>query len=400
MKNALTLALLASALSAPALAQNDAAYGGPKNVPEFQPAFENQTRAPILQSDVALQVENVAQGLSNPWGIAVLPNGGYLVTEREGRLRLITPEGELVKAAIEGVPAVHNVRQGGLLDVALAEDFSESRVIFLTYSKPMEGNKSVTAAARAVLSEDMTSLTEVQDIFVQDPPSPTPMHYGSRIIPHNGYAYITTGEHSSQQERVFAQDLDKTYGKIIRVTLDGKAPEDNPFFGQKDAIDTIYALGVRNVQGAALRPDSDEIWLLSHGPKGGDELNKLEAGANYGWPVVSYGETYGGRPIGSGGPRAQGFVEPRYYWDPVIAPGGFAFKTGEELADWNGNIIASSLNPGGIVRLTMDGDNVTGEERLLPELGRVRDIEIDKDGSILALTDSGNGRVVRITAQD
>ncbi|MCF4099818.1 PQQ-dependent sugar dehydrogenase [Maritalea mediterranea] len=399
MKNAYTLALLASVISAPAFAQNDAAYGGPKNVPEFQPAFENQTRAPLLQSDVALNVEDVATGLDHPWGIAVLPDGGYLVTERTGQLRHITAEGQLVNTPIEGVPQVHNVRQGGLLDVALAEDFSESRVIFLTYSKPMQGNTSVTAAARAVLSEDISSLSEVQDIFVQQPPSPTPMHYGSRIIPHNGYTYITTGEHSSRQEREYAQDLDKTYGKIIRVTPTGETPDDNPFVGQQGAIDTIYALGVRNVQGADIQPATGDIWLLGHGPRGGDELNKLQAGANYGWPVVSYGETYGGRPIGSGHPRAEGFEEPRYYWDPVIAPGGFAFKTGDELSQWNGNIIASSLNPGGIVRLTLEGDTITGEERLLPNLGRVRDIEIDQDGSILALTDA-SGKVVRITAKD
>lgn len=183
------------------------------------------------------------------------------------------------------------------------------------------------------------------------------------------------------------------------MTPTGDVPADNPFVDQQGAIDTIYALGLRNLQGAAHRPGTDDIWVLGHGPKGGDELNKLEAGANYGWPVVSYGETYSGRPIGSGEPRAEGFTEPRYYWDPVIAPGGFAFKTGDELSAWNGNIIAASLFPGGLVRLALDGDTVTGEERLLPNLGRVRDIEIDKDGTILALTDKRNGQVLRITAQ-
>ncbi|WP_027835236.1 PQQ-dependent sugar dehydrogenase [Maritalea myrionectae] len=394
----LSATLFVAALVAPVAAQ-DAAYGGPKNVPEFAPAFENQTRAPIMQSEVSLNVEEIATGLTHPWGIAVLPNGGYLVTEREGRLRHIDAQGNLVDAPIEGVPQVFNRRQGGLLDVALAPDFEKSRVIFLTYSKPMGSGTSSTAAARAVLSEDMRTLTQVQDIFVQQPPSPTPMHYGSRIVLHNGFAYITTGEHSSRQEREYAQHLDKTYGKVIRVTPNGETPTDNPFVGQANAIDSIYALGLRNLQGAALRPGTDDVWVLGHGPRGGDELNKLQAGANYGWPVVSYGETYGGRPIGSGKPRAEGFTEPRYYWDPVIAPGGFDFKTGDVLSDWNGNIIASSLNPGGIVRLALDGDSVTGEERLLPELGRVRDIEIDKDGSILALTDSGNGKVVRITGE-
>lgn len=399
LTKSLSVALFASALTMPSVAQ-DAAYGGPKNVPEFAPAFENQTRAPIMQSDVALRIEQLATGLVHPWGIAVLPDGGYLVTEREGRLRHIDANGNLVEAAIDGVPQVFNRRQGGLLDVALAPDFAQSRVIFLTYSKPMGGRNSSTAAARAILSEDMRTLTEVQDIFVQQPPSPTPMHYGSRIVLHDGFAYITTGEHSSRQEREYAQDLDKTYGKVIRVTPTGETPANNPFVNQQGAIDSIYALGLRNLQGAALRPGSDDIWVLGHGPKGGDELNKVEAGANYGWPIVSYGETYSGRPIGSGEPRAEGFTEPRYYWDPVIAPGGFAFKSGDELSAWNGNIIAASLFPGGLVRLALDGDSVTGEERLLPDLGRVRDIEIDKDGSILALTDKRNGQVLRITAQD
>lgn len=398
-RQSLSLALLATALVWPASAQ-DAAYGGPKNVPDFQPAFENQTRAPILESDVSLSTQTVATGLAHPWGIAILPDGGYLVTEREGRLRYVGADGTLTEMPIKGLPEVLNMRQGGLLDVALAPDFENSRVIFLTYAKPMPDNKSATAAARAVLSEDMTELTNVQDIFVQEPPSPTPMHYGSRIVLHNDYAYITTGEHFTQQEREYAQDLDKTYGKVIRVTQTGETPADNPFVDEEGAIDTIFALGLRNVQGANLRPGSDQIWLLSHGPKGGDELNLLEAGANYGWPVVSYGERYSGSPVGSGEPRAEEFVEPRYYWDPVIAPSGFAFKTGEMLSDWNGNLIASSLNPGGIVRLTLDGDSVTGEERLLPELGRVRDIEIDKDGSILALIDDPDGSIVRIGPDD
>lgn len=396
----LTASLLASALAMPAVAQdNDAAYGGPKNVPGFEPAFENQTRAPIMDSGVTLVAEDIATGLEHPWGVAVLPEGGYLVTERAGRLRQVDADGALHEDEIAGVPEVLAEDQGGLLDVALAEDFADSRVIFLTYAKPMGDGLSATAAARAVLSDDMTELTEVEDIFVQDPPSPTPMHYGSRIVLQDGYAYITTGEHSSMEERVFAQDMDKTYGKVIRVSPTGDTPDDNPFTGQDDAIDTIFALGLRNVQGADIRPDTSEIWLLSHGPKGGDELNRLEAGANYGWPEVSYGVTYDGNPIGTGEPRAEGFVEPRYYWDPVIAPGGFAFVEGDMLADWDGDIIASSLYPGGLVRLSLDGDTVTGEERFLGDLGRVRDIEIDADGSILALTDEEDGRFVRITPE-
>ncbi|MXQ08848.1 PQQ-dependent sugar dehydrogenase [Alphaproteobacteria bacterium GH1-50] len=368
---------------------------GEKNVPEFEPAFEMQTRAPAISNPVTLSTETVVEGLAHPWGIEVLPGGGYLVTEREGRLRVIDAEGEL-KAAIKGVPQVLNMEQGGLLDVALAEDFEQSRRIFFTYAKPMEGNMSATAAATGVLNADMTVLSEVEDIFVQDPPSPSPMHYGSRIVLDGDYAYVTTGEHFTQEERVLAQDKGATYGKVIRVTLSGETPDDNPFVDEEGSVDTIWTLGHRNVQGADIHPETGDLWTLEHGPQGGDELNLIEAGANYGWPEVSYGEQYGGAPIGTGEPRAEGFTEPRYYWDPVIAPGGFTFYEGE-MFDWNGDVIASSLYPGGLVRLTLDGDRVNGEARYLAEeLGRVRDIEVDADGSVLVLTDYADGAVIRV----
>lgn len=385
---------LVAAGAAPALAAP--VDQGPKNVPEFAPAFENQTRAPAMKSGVDVSVTTVADGLEHPWGVEVLPEGGYLVTERPGRLRVIAPDGS-VGAPVKGVPEVFARKQGGLLDVALAQDFAASRVIYLTYAKPMGRGTSATAAARGVLSADMRTLSNVQEIFVQSPPSPSPMHYGSRIVLDDDFVYITTGEHSSKQERVYAQDLDKTYGKVVRVTLDGSIPQDNPFAGRAGADGTIWSYGHRNIQGADLHPETGEFWTLEHGPKGGDELNLISPGANYGWPVVSYGEQYNGRPIGSGEPRAEGMAEPRYYWDPVIAPGGFAFYDGEMFADWRGDVLASSLNPGGLVRLELDGDRITGEERLLRDLGRVRDVEIDADGAILLLTDKRNGALVRVT---
>lgn len=372
---------------------------GEKNVPEFEPAFENQTRAPAIADTQDLATEEVATGLAHPWGIEVLPDGSYLVTEREGRLRVIEPDGSLREAAVKGVPEVVNMKQGGLLDVALAQDFEDSRRIYLTYSKPMPDNMSVTAAATGVLNEDMTELTEVEDIFVQTPPSPAPMHYGSRIVLDGDYAYVTTGEHFTMDQRVYAQDMDKTYGKIVRVTLDGEVPDDNPFVGQEGAEPEIWTLGHRNVQGADIRPSTGELWALEHGPAGGDELNLIEKGANYGWPVVSYGETYGDEPVGTGEPRAEGFVEPRYYWDPVIAPGGFIFYEGE-MFDWDGDVIASSLVPGGLVRLTLDGDTVTGEARYLSDVGRVRDVEVDQDGALLVLIDADAGSVLRVTPSD
>ncbi len=379
------------------LAQQPVEQGAP-NVPSNTPAFAEQTRAPASDSGVDFAVEELATGLAHPWGIAELPGGGYLVTEREGRLRVIEPGGGLREAAVLGVPDVVNLRQGGLLDVALDPRFESNRVIYLTYAKPQPDNMSATAAARAILSEDMSELMEVQDIFVQTPPSPTPMHYGSRIVLDADYAYITTGEHSREEERVFAQDMDKTYGKVVRLTPEGEVPADNPFVGQEGALPEIWTTGHRNVQGADLHPETGELWTLEHGPAGGDELNLATPGLNFGWPVVSYGENYSGTPVGTGQARHEPeFTEPRYYWDPVIAPGGFAFYEGSMFADWQGDILASSLRPGGLVRLELDGDTIVGEERLLGEVGRVRDVEIASDGAILVLIDDPEGSVLRLT---
>ena len=390
------LVILASTLAAPAFAQP--VEQGPKNVPSFEPAFENQTRAPAVQTEASLSVESLVGGLEHPWGIEVLPEGGYLVTERSGALRMVSADGTLGEP-IEGVPDVLNEGQGGLLDVALSADFADSRVVYLSYAKPMPDGMNATAAARGVLSEDGTSLTDVQDIFVQDPPARPAMHFGSRIVVDGDVVYVTTGEHSSPETRVFAQDLDKTYGKVVRITPEGDVPDGNPFADQEGAKPEIWTLGHRNVQGAALRPETGELWTLEHGPAGGDELNVIEAGSNYGWPEVSYGQNYGGSPVGTGEHSAEGFVEPRYYWDPVIAPGGFAFYEGEMFPDWQDDVLAASLNPGGLVRLELDGDTVTGEERLVTDRGRIRDVEIDADGAVLLLVDAPDGEILRVSAQ-
>ncbi|MGB3553341.1 MAG: PQQ-dependent sugar dehydrogenase [Jannaschia sp.] len=366
---------------------------------DFPPAFPEQFQAPLTPSDISLTTELLAGNLVHPWGIATLPDeGGWLVTERPGRLRHLAADGTL-SDPVAGIPDLVAERQGGLLDVALAPDFTESRAIYVTYAKPVEGG-SATAAARMILADDLTSVSEVEDIFVQDPPSPTPMHYGSRIaFLADGTMAITTGEHSSDAERVFAQDLDKTYGKVIRVNLDGSVPDDNPFVGQDGAVDTIWSLGHRNIQGAAVDADGT-LWTIEHGPAGGDELNRPEPGLNYGWPLISYGERYSGGAIGTGESAAEGLEQPVYFWDPVIAPGGMAFHSGETFAEWNGDILASSLNPGGVVRLSLDADGrVAEEERLLRDVGRVRDVEVQPDGSFLILTDFENGSVMRVTPE-
>lgn len=361
---------------------------GNKNAPQFTPAWPTQTRAPAQDSGVTLRIEVVAQGLETPWGIAVLPDGGYLVTERTGALRLV--RNGAVSAPIRGVPEVLAQRQGGLLDVALAEDFATSRVIFLTYAKPMSGGLSATAAARGVLSADNSALEQVRDIFVQDPPSPNAIHFGSRVVALDGHVYVTTGEHFSNRERQFAQDPDKTYGKVVRLNPEGGAAADNPFGNE------VWTLGHRNVQGVAVRPSDGRLWTLEHGPAGGDELNLIASGANYGWPVVSYGVNYNGSAVGSGAARHAEFTEPQYYWDPVIAPGGFVFYEGALFEGWHGDLLAASLNPGGLVRLVLEGDRVVGEERFLDGEIRLRDVGIDLDGAILLL-DNTDGRLLRLT---
>ena len=389
-----TTALLAL-LSSPAAAQTFT--WGERNT-DFEPAFPEQFRAELVSSDAQLSTQTLAGGLVHPWGIAVLPNGaGYLVTERAGRLRHLSEDGTL-SDPIAGVPEVLAVRQGGLLDVAVGPDFAEDRMIYMTYAKPLDGGKNATAAARAVLSEDLTELTEVEDIFVQNPPADPPMHFGSRIVfLPDGTAAITTGEHSSDATRDLAQDLETTYGKVVRLNLDGTVPQDNPFVGRDDAMDSIWSSGHRNVQGAVVAPDGT-LWTIEHGPAGGDELNRPEAGLNYGWPVISYGKRYDGGAIGTGESRMEGMEQPVYFWDPVIAPGGMMFHDGESFSEWNGDLLIGSLYPGGVVRLSLDeGGLVAEEERLLRDIGRVRDVEVLQDGSFLILTDFENGSVIRVS---
>lgn len=388
------LATLLALFALPAFAEPVAQ--GPKNVPDFQPAFPEQTRAPEMRSGIELDVATVADGLLHPWGVAPLPDGGWLVTERPGRMRVIAADGT-VSDPLAGVPEVHAERQGGLLDVTLSPDFATDRMVYFTYSKPMEGGRSATAAARGTLTPDGTALESVEDIFVQAPPSPSSLHYGSRLVfDGEGHLFVTTGEHFTPAERVFAQDLGKTYGKVIRIARDGSTPQDNPFVDTEGAVPTIWSYGHRNIQAAALDPDG-QLWIVEHGPKGGDELNRIEPGKNYGWPVISYGENYDGSLVGDGITAAEGMEQPRYYWDPVIAPSGLVFYTGELFPDWQGDALVGAMSPGGIMRLRLDGDRVVGEERLLPDRGRIRDLAVDPDGALIAITDAENGELLRIT---
>jgi glucose/arabinose dehydrogenase len=343
-------------------------------------------------------VVKIVAGLEHPWGLAFLPDGRMLVTERPGRLRVIGADGD-VSDPVAGLPEVAARGQGGLLDVAVGPDFAEDRMIYWTYAKPVEGG-SATAAARGRLAEDLTEVTEVQDIFVQEPPAPRGGHYGSRIVfePEGQTLFVTTGERQRPRNRVKAQDLHTTYGKVVRIRPDGSAPPDNPFVGDPDAIETIWSYGHRNIQGAALDPDG-RLWTVEHGPQGGDELNMPQAGMNYGWPVITYGEDYDGTPIGDGISSATGMEQPVYYWDPVIAPSGMTFYQGEMFPEWQGSILIGSLTPGALVRLQVADDMVVGEERLLTDQGRIRDVVQAPDGALLVLTDAENGALLRLTPE-
>nr|WP_242652265.1 PQQ-dependent sugar dehydrogenase [Limimaricola pyoseonensis] len=378
-----------------ACAQGEAAQPvdqGPANA-DYEPAFENQTRAPKLP-DTPVTVETLAEGLEHPWGIAPLPGGGHLVTERPGRLRHIAADGTLSEP-IAGLPEIDARRQGGLLDVTLSPEFDADRMVYFTYAKKVDGG-TATAAGRGVLSDDLASLSQVEDIWVQSPAADAPMHYGSRItFDGEGHVFVTTGEHFTDEYREMAQTLDNTYGKVVRLNPDGSIPEDNPFVGQ-DGMDEIWSYGHRNIQGAAVDPATGDYWTIEHGPAGGDELNRPEAGMNYGWPVVSYGLRYDGGPIGSGEPRREGMEEPVYYWDPVIAPGGMLFYEGAAFPEWEGDVLAASLVPGEVVRLTLEDGRVTGEQRLAGGNGRVRDVELTEDGEVLFLIDSEAGAVLRM----
>lgn len=383
----LALCLALSLAASPALAA-PVDQGAP-NVPGFRPAFDGQTRAEEAVSGVAPKVEVLADWVEHAWGIAPLPEGGYLITERPGDMRVMGADGAL-SAPIAGLPPVFARQQGGLLDVALGPGFARDGVIFWTYAKPMAGGRSATAAARGVLSADRTRLSEVRDIFVQDPPSRTPAHYGSRIVFDGaGHAYITTGEHFTRAERMLAQDPDVTYGKVVRVDLEGGVPVDNPFGN------ATWSLGHRNIQGAAIDARG-RLWTVEHGPQGGDELNLIRRGANYGWPVISYGENYDGSPIGVGITQKEGMEQPVYYWDPVIAPGGMTFYDGAMFPEWQGDLLIASLNPGGLVRLRLSGDRVVGEERFL-EGTRIRDVQVAPDGAVLVLVDAQGGEVLRLS---
>lgn len=345
----------------------------------------------------AIRVETFADGLAHPWAIAPLPQGGMLVTERGGGLRAVGADGSL-SAPISGVPQVDARGQGGLLDVALDPDFADNGFVYLSFAEAGEGGNG-TAVARGRLNGAMTALEDVEVIFRQRPKVRSTRHFGSRLVfDGEGHLFVTLGERSDPQFREQAQRLDSHLGKIVRIAPDGSVPDDNPFVGREGALPEIWAYGVRNVQAAAVNPQTGALWEIEHGPRGGDELNIVEPGANYGWPVVSLGVNYDGSPVGTGGESAEGMVDPIYSWTPVIAPSGMMFYGGEAFPDWQGDLFVGGLRSTALVRLDLDGNAVVAEERLLEGLGlRIRDVAQAPDGVIYVATDEADGEILRIS---
>ncbi|WP_413892623.1 PQQ-dependent sugar dehydrogenase [Candidatus Skiveiella danica] len=364
-----------------------------------------QTAAPAVWAQPAagpVRAIPVAQGLENPWAVAFLPEGRFLVTERPGRLRVVEANGRL-NPPVAGLPALAAGGQGGLLDVVLDRGFASNRTLYFCFSEPAPvgaaGNS--TALARARLSEDRTRLEDVRVIFSQRPKVASSLHFGCRIVEGmkdgrpDGTLFLTLGERFQRMQD--AQTLDNHHGKIVRIGKDGSVPKDNPFVGRPGALPEIWSYGHRNPQGATLGPDG-RLWMHEHGPQGGDEINLPQPGRNYGWPVITFGEQYGGGPIGAGITAKAGMEPPLHHWTPSIAPSGMAFLTSDRYGPaWRGSLFVGSLKFQFLNRVELAGGQVVGEERLLTGLGeRIRDVRQGPDGWLYVLTDNAKGRLLRL----
>ncbi len=346
---------------------------------------------PLASIDDKADVRVFARGLENPWGLAFLPDGTALVTERPGRLRLVSKDGTLSEP-IKGLPTVDDNGQGGLLDVALDPQFSSNRLVYLSFSEP--GSEGAgTAVLRGKFDGDRLENATV--IYRQTPKVVSARHYGSRLaFSPDGTLFITQGDRGNYADQ--AQALGNHIGKLVRINADGSVPADNPFVGKPDVRPEIWSYGHRNMQGAAIDPSTGLLWTVEHGARGGDELNQPQAGRNYGWPVITYGRDYSGSKIGEGQAKA-GLEQPVHYWDPSIAPSGLTFYTGNAFPAWKGSVCLGALAGQRLVRLTMEGGKVTGEEAMLTDLGmRIRDVRQGPDGLLYLLVDSDDGLILRV----
>lgn len=354
----------------------------------YNPAFEGQTRAPGLRTETPYNVTVLTEGLNAPWGIAALPDGRLVISEKNGTMRIASIDGEL-SDEIAGFPELDTRNQGGLLDIEPAPDFVDSRLIYFTFSE-LTAEGSATAVGRARLSDDEATLENFETLFTAGPYYDNGMHFGSRLVfTSDGNMFVSTGERSDAETRIYAQDTDNGYGKILYLTAEGAPVEGAPWIDEEGAWPEIYTYGHRNVQGVAIHPETGELWVSEMGPRGGDELNLIKPGLNYGWPVVSYGIEYSGAQIGDGITSQEGMEEPLYYWDPVLAPSGMTFYASDAVPEWENNLFITGLRGQHIARIVLDGSRVAGEERILDDQGeRFRDVE-ELDGVLYAVTDSG-----------
>ena len=385
MTRSLILALL---LATPAFAAP--VPQGPPNVPEKQPAFAGQTRIDAVTAKTRLAVTEIATGLNKPWAVALLDGGRFLVSEKAaGRLTIVGADG--AKTPVTGTPATDTRNQGGMLGVANPGD----GWIYWTYAEPREGGNGTAAARGHLVGSEMR---DVSVIFHQLPTLDSAQHYGGRLVfPKDGTLIITLGERSILPGRMQAQKLDSLLGKIVRVNRDGSIPKDNPFVGREGARPEIWSYGNRNVQGAALDARG-RLWEVEHGPQGGDELNLITRGKDYGWPSITYGEEYSGKPISDNATQKAGMEQPVYYWDPVIAPSGMVFYSGKAMPEFKGNILVGGLRSQALVRLVLKNDKVVGEERLLIERKqRIRDVIEGPAGEIYLVTDDADGKLLKVT---
>jgi aldose sugar dehydrogenase len=356
-------------------------------------ACSAQTPSTHASQHGRLSLDTVAEGLAHPWGLAFLPDGRMLVTERPGTLRIVGTDGSL-SDPVAGVPAVRAAGQGGLLDVALSPDFASDGLVYLTYSEPGEGEESGTALARGKLAGN--ALTDVEVLFRQTPKLPTVHHFGSRIVfDGKGHVFVTLGDRGV---RPMAQQTDGHQGAVVRIALDGSVPADNPFLGKDGVLPEIWSYGHRNIQGAARHPATGALWTHEHGPRGGDEINIAEAGKNYGWPLVTLGINYSGEPIPEAIAKTlPGMEDPIHQWTPSIGPSGMAFYTADRFPAWKGNLFVGALAHQVVIRLELDGNSVAKQERLLEGLGqRIRDVRQGPDGYLYLLTDAPQGKLYRL----
>lgn len=355
----------------------------------YPSAFEGQTRIAGVHTQTPYQIDILNSDLTKPWGIAMLPDGRFLITEKKGQMRIMTMDGKLSEP-ITGIPEVNDAGQGGLLGLCIDPQFEQNRMVYWVFAeKQKDGN--LTTVAKGSLSADEKTLQNVSVIYRALPAHDSNLHYGGRILySKEGYLYISTGERSDIETRPLAQDLTTGLGKIIRITTDGKPAPGNPFLNDSNANPEIYSYGHRNVQGLAFHPSTGDLWEAEFGPRGGDEINRIQPGKNYGWPTITYGIEYSGEKIGNAIQQKEGLEQPVYYWDPVISPSGITFYSGDAIPEWKHNLFLACLSSQHICRLVIEENKVTGEERLLAEEGqRFRDVAQGKDGALYAITDEG-----------